>query len=96
MTSSQPVMDMSNPKTSPYAPIMTGQVQSPRFFEDENRIGLARVPTPFISKMNTSEVLDQGPFSQNMPSCYKLRRFYLPSEVAQHNTSDDCWVSKFN
>jgi len=58
MTSSQPVMDMSNPKTSPYAPIMTGQVQSPRFFEDENRIGLARVPTPFISKMNTSEVLD--------------------------------------
>jgi len=51
-------MDMSNPKTSPYAPIMTGQVQSPRFFEDENRIGLARVPTPFISKMNTSEVVD--------------------------------------
>ena len=63
MTSSQLKMDMSNPKTSPYAPIMTGMVQSPRFFEDENRMGLARVPTPFISKMNTSEVIEQGDFS---------------------------------
>ena len=25
-----------------------------------------------------------------------MRRFYLPSEVAKHNTSDDCWVSFFN
>lgn len=31
-----------------------------------------------------------------MPSQYKLRRYYLPSEVAEHNTKDNCWISKFN
>ena len=31
-----------------------------------------------------------------MPAQYKLRRFYLPSEVAEHNTKDNCWISKFN
>ena len=51
------IMDMSNPRTSPYAPIMTGQVQSPKIEDDANRMGFARVPTPFISKANTSEII---------------------------------------
>lgn len=50
-------MDMSNPRTSPYAPIMTGQVTSPRVLDDVDKIGLARVPTPFISKANTSDII---------------------------------------
>ena len=35
-------------------------------------------------------------YKKNINPCYKLRRFYLPSEVATHNTADDCWVSFFN
>ena len=50
-------MDMSNPRTSPYAPIMTGQVTSPRVLDDVDKIGLARVPTPFISKANQSDII---------------------------------------
>ena len=32
---------------------------------------------------------------KNLPAPYQLRRYYLPSEVAEHNVSDSCWVSMF-
>lgn len=89
-------MDMSNPKTSPYYPIMTGQVNVPKNYDEAQKKGLARIPTPFISQMKQSEYIPTEEFSKNMPACYKLRRFYLPSEVAEHNSADNCWISKFN
>ena len=30
------------------------------------------------------------------PRPYKLRNYYTPKEVSEHNTHDDCWVSLFN
>ena len=50
----------------------------------------ARIPTPRASQLSKekSEAL-------HLPRPYKLRRYYLPSEVAVHNTKDDCWVSFF-
>ena len=50
----------------------------------------ARVPTPRESK--AAGFKD----AKHLPRPYKLRRFYTPNEVAKHNTTDDCWVSKFN
>ena len=59
--------------------------------------GRARVPTPKISKRVESDGQgDITSYIQNLPSQYKVRRFYLPDEVALHNTADDCWVSLFN
>ena len=49
----------------------------------------ARVPTPKYSK-------ESGNASKDLPRPYKLRRYYTPEEVAQHNSSTDCWVSFFN
>jgi cytochrome b involved in lipid metabolism len=50
----------------------------------------ARIPTPRASQLSKekSEAL-------HLPRPYKLRRYYLPTEVALHNTKDDCWVSFF-
>ena len=64
--------------------------------DDTKKKGLARVPTPKISMKTESEVLKGNEFHANMPPQYKLRRYYLPSEVAVHNTMDSCWVSMFN
>ena len=33
--------------------------------------------------------------AKHLPAPYKLRRYYMPSEVAVHNTANDCWVSLF-
>ena len=33
---------------------------------------------------------------KNLPAPYKIRNYYIPSEVAVHNTADNCWVSMFN
>ena len=51
----------------------------------------ARVPTPRESKI--SDIADHR---KDIPRPYKLRRYYTPAEVAKHNLSNDCWVSKFN
>ena len=32
----------------------------------------------------------------NIPRPYKIRQYFLPSEVAIHNTADDCWVVIFH
>lgn len=50
----------------------------------------ARIPTPRASQLSKekSEAL-------HLPRPYKLRRYYLASEVAVHNTKDDCWISFF-
>ena len=50
----------------------------------------ARIPTPRESKL--SEVKDK----KDIPKPYKLRKYYTPAEVAKHNLSNDCWISKFN
>ena len=50
----------------------------------------ARIPTP--REHEPSKLPD----NKHIPKPYKLRRFYLPSEVAVHNTGDNCWVSFFN
>jgi cytochrome b involved in lipid metabolism len=55
--------------------------------------GRARVPTPKISRV--AEIKDNE-YLKDLPPRYTIRRFYLPSEVASHCTSDDCWVSLFN
>lgn len=64
--------------------------------DDNVKRGLARVPTPKISLKTESEVMKGDAFHMNMPQQYKLRRYYLPSEVAVHNTMDNCWISMFN
>lgn len=53
------------------------------------------MPTPKISKEvhNKKEVED---YIKDLPKRYKVRRYYLPQEVSDHNTADDCWVSLFN
>ena len=33
---------------------------------------------------------------KNLPPIYGLKRYYLPDEIAHHNSADDCWVSLFN
>ena len=50
----------------------------------------ARVPTP-----RQSQLTKPSSDAKHLPRPYKLRRFYLASEVAMHNTKDDCWVSLF-
>ena len=50
----------------------------------------ARIPTPRQSEL--SKVKE----AKHLPRPYKLRRFYLQSEIALHNAKDDCWVSFFN
>jgi cytochrome b involved in lipid metabolism len=32
----------------------------------------------------------------NYPKPNKLRNFYTPKDVREHNTHDDCWISLFN
>ena len=32
---------------------------------------------------------------KNLPAPYQLRRYYLSSEIKEHNTADSCWVSLF-
>lgn len=34
--------------------------------------------------------------AKHLPAPYKFRRYYMPSEVALHNTANDCWVSMFD
>lgn len=50
----------------------------------------ARIPSPKFSKL--SGIKD----AKHLPKPFKLRRYYTPTEVAQHNTANDCWVSFFN
>ena len=52
---------------------------------------VAVVPTHVLSK--PTGYSDERAI--NMPKPFKLRRFYTPSEVARHNTGDNCWVSFF-
>ena len=53
------------------------------------------MPTPKISRKVEADE-PQAEILKDLPSQYKVRRYYLPSEVALHNTADDCWVSLFN
>lgn len=46
--------------------------------------------------MKDSNILKGDDYKKSLPVCYKLRRYYLPLEVSEHNTADDCWVSMFN
>ena len=50
----------------------------------------ARIPTP--REHEPSNLKE----NKHLPKPYKLRRYYLPSEVSLHNTSDNCWVSFFH
>ena len=50
----------------------------------------ARIPSP------RDRELSGIPDAKHIPRPYKIKRFYIPSEVALHNTKDDCWVSFFN
>ena len=52
----------------------------------------ARIPSPREQQLTSLPAKD----SKCYPRPYKLRNFYTPKEVAQHNTTDDCWVSLFN
>ena len=52
----------------------------------------ARVPTPRESTHSKKETTE----TKHIPKPYKLRNFYIPSEVALHSTADNCWVSFFN
>mgnify|MGYP001035319696 CR=1 FL=1 len=58
--------------------------------------GFARVPTPKISVNRESSLVMDAETKKNLPAPYKLRRFYLPSEVSINNTPDTCWVSIFS
>ena len=49
----------------------------------------ARIPTVHMSK--PSGIKD----AKHLPKPFKKRNFYTPTEVAQHNTASDCWVSFF-
>lgn len=76
---------------------MTGEVAQKNHDDLEAlTIGLPRVPTPKISTYKDSKVLTGEKYKKNINPCYKLRRFYLPSEVETHCSADDCWVSFFN
>jgi hypothetical protein len=74
------------------ANIMTGTVTPA---PDKKTRGFARAPTPKISEMRESSLVMTDAVKKNLPAPYKLRRYYLPSEVAVHNTPDTCWVSMF-
>ena len=50
----------------------------------------ARVPTPRESRPSRVEE------AKHIPRPYKLRRFYTPKEVSNHNISGDVWVSLFD
>jgi hypothetical protein len=88
---------------SEFAEMITGEP-----IEDANGVGegLAglrrkenehpRVPTPKHNGPSRGKVLKASELKKDMPPLYKVRRFYLPDEVAAHNQSDDCWVSAFN
>ena len=52
----------------------------------------ARIPTPRAQELTNMKVDD----AKCYPRPYKLRNYYTPKEVAEHNTNDDCWVSLFN
>jgi hypothetical protein len=79
-------------KESVMANIMSGAViPAP----DKWTRGFARAPTPKISQMRESSLIMTDAVMKNLPAPYKLRRFYLPSEVSVNNTSDSCWVSMF-
>ena len=51
----------------------------------------ARVSTPKYFK--PSGLKDA---SKQLPKPFKLRRYYTPTEVSQHNSASDCWLSFFN
>ena len=55
---------------------------------DQKTKGFARVPTPKISVNRPSTLEMNDGTKKNLPAPYKLRRFYLPSEVSVHNTPD--------
>ena len=57
--------------------------------------GRARVPTPKISKQVQEKKVTEE-YLKDLPARYKVRNFYLPSEVEEHNCPNDCWVSLFN
>ena len=50
----------------------------------------ARIPTPKYSKISGYKD------AKHLPKMFKLRRYYTSTEVAFHNTYNDCWVSFFN
>jgi cytochrome b involved in lipid metabolism len=52
---------------------------------------LARVPTPRVSKPS-----DETAEALHLPRPYKVRNYYTPKEVSEHNCADNCWVSLFN
>ena len=52
------------------------------------------MPTPKISSRAPNAPAEE--YLKDAPPLYKLRRYYLPSELSEHNTSDNCWVSFFN
>ena len=52
----------------------------------------ARVPTPRAQEAKKLSS-DQA---KNYPQPHKLRNYYTPKDVCEHNTHDDCWVSLFN
>ena len=82
---------------SPYNPIMAGKVplkKEEQLQEFEN--GLPRPTTPRISMYKNSRICTSEDYKKSIGPNYRLRRFYLASEVAKHNTADDCWVSIFH
>ena len=50
----------------------------------------ARVPVPRFSKPSGYKN------ATHLAKPFKLRRYYTPKEIAEHNASNDCWVSFFN
>ena len=74
------------------ASIMTGNVTPA---PDKKTRGFARAPTPKISQQRESSLIMNDQTKKNLPTPYKLRRYYLPAEVALHNSSDSCWISMF-
>ena len=74
------------------ANIMSGAVTPA---PDKKTRGFARAPSPKISQLRESSLVMTDGVKKNLPAPYKLRRYYLPSEVAVHNTPDSCWVTMF-
>ena len=82
---------------SPYEPILAGKVPHKKM-EDlkEMEIGLPRPTTPRISLYKDSKICKDENYKKSIGPNYRLRRYYLASEVAKHNKPDDCWISLFN